>query len=90
MRRLIDHLRYGMPYQGDATRDTLDALERLARVDRRQLEFDKLTQTLAALRRPDEVIEDIILTVRSGDTEVAAILLELLHDEVTDILGIRV
>lgn len=35
MQRLIDHLRYGTLYQGDATRDTLDYLERLAEAEAR-------------------------------------------------------
>lgn len=31
--KLITHLRYGTPYHGDATRDTLDALERLGEAE---------------------------------------------------------
>lgn len=29
MQRLIDHYKYGLQYQGDATRDTVDALEEI-------------------------------------------------------------
>ena len=60
MQRLIDHYKYGLPYQGDATRDTVDALEEIHRlrnmVDALQA---GVSEAMSQLPAEDELVEII-------------------------------
>ena len=60
MQRLIDHYKYGLQYPGDATRDTLDALEEIHwlrnRVDALQ---SGATEAMSQLPAEDELVEII-------------------------------
>ena len=60
MQRLIDHYKYGLPYPGDATRDTVDALEEIHwlrnRVDALQ---SSATEAMSQLPAEDELVEII-------------------------------
>lgn len=58
--RLIDHLRYGTPYQGDATRDTLDALERLAEAEARVEALDDIKHEIIGLQPDEDCLQDVI------------------------------
>lgn len=81
MQRLIDHLRYGTLYQGDATRDTLDYLERLAEAEARVEALDDIKHEIIDLQPYEDCLQDVIDLVASGDTDVATSALEILQAE---------
>jgi len=60
MQRLIDHYKYGLHYQGDATRDTVDALEKIHTL-RETIEALQAgaTEALSQLPTDDELVEII-------------------------------
>ena len=60
MQRLIDHYKYGLPYQGDATRDTVDALEEIHRL-RNAVEALQagVSEAMSQLPAEDELVEII-------------------------------
>ena len=60
MQRLIDHYKYGLPYQGDATRDTVDALEGIHRL-RNTVEALQagVSEAMSQLPAEDELVEII-------------------------------
>ena len=60
MQRLIDHYKYGLPYQGDATRDTVDALEEIHRL-RNTVEALQagVSEAMSQLPAEDELVEII-------------------------------
>ena len=60
MQRLIDHYKYGLPYQGDTTRDTLDALEEIHRLrDTVDALQSGATEAMSQLPAEDELVEII-------------------------------
>lgn len=66
MQRLIDHYKYGLPYHGDATRDTVDALESITGMKERIDSLnDMKTEVEAQLPAEDELVE-IIDTLRDA------------------------
>ena len=81
MQRLIDHLRYGTPYQGDAKRDTLDYLGRLAEAEARMEELDDIKHEIIGLQPDEDCLQDVIDLVASGDMDVATSALEILQAE---------
>lgn len=81
MQRLIDHLRYGTPYQGDATRDTLDYLERLAEAEARVEALADIKHEIIGLQPDEDCLQDVVDLVASGDTDVALSTLEILQAE---------
>lgn len=81
MQRLIDHLRYGALYQGDATRDTLDCLERMAEAEARVEALDDIKHEIIGLQPDEDCLQDVIDLVASGDTDVALSTLEILQAE---------
>ena len=66
MQRLIDHYKYGLPYHGDATRDTVDALESIYTL-RETVETlqSGASEALSQLPAEDELVE-IIDTLRDA------------------------
>lgn len=60
MQRLIDHYKYGLQYQGDATRDTVDALEEIHRL-RNTVEALQagVSEAMSQLPAEDELVEII-------------------------------
>lgn len=66
MQRLIDHYKYGLPYQGDASRDTVDALESIYTL-RETVEALQAgaSEALSQLPAEDELVE-IIDTLRDA------------------------
>ena len=60
MQRLIDHYKYGLRYQGDATRDTVDALEEIHRL-RNTVEALQagVSEAMSQLPAEDELVEII-------------------------------
>ena len=60
MQRLIDHYKYGLPYQCDATRDTVDALEEIHRL-RNTVEALQagVSEAMSQLPAEDELVEII-------------------------------
>lgn len=78
MQRLIDHLRYGTPYQGDATRDTLDYLERLAEAEVREEALDDIKHEIIGLQPEEDCLQDVIDMLTDEDAIEA---LEILQAE---------
>lgn len=66
MQRLIDHYKYGLPYRGDAIRDTVDALESIHTL-RETVEALQAgaSEALSQLPAEDELVE-IIDTLRDA------------------------
>lgn len=66
MQRLIDHYKYGLPYHGDAGRDTVDALESIYTL-RETVETlqSGASEALSQLPAEDELVE-IIDTLRDA------------------------
>ncbi len=60
MQRLIDHYKYGLPYQGDTTRDTVDALEEIHTL-RNTVEALQagVSEAMSQLPAEDELVEII-------------------------------
>lgn len=60
MQRLIDHYKYGLQYHGDATRDTVDALEEIHRL-RNTVEALQagVSEAMSQLPAEDELVEII-------------------------------
>jgi len=66
MQHLIDHYKYGLSYQGDATRDTVDALEEIHRLrDTVEILQAGATEAMSQLPAEDELVE-IIDTLRDA------------------------
>lgn len=76
--RLIDHLRYGTLYQGDVTRDTLDALERLAEAEARVEALDDIKHEIIGLQPDEDCLQDVI-DLLTNDEAIEA--LEILQAE---------
>jgi len=60
MQRLIDHYKYGLHYQGDATRDTVDVLEEIHQLrDTVEALQAGATEAMSQLPVEDELVEII-------------------------------